>query len=120
MNSGLKKLKSVGCGLALVVASMVATINSAYAGDFTARADIVSVRSYLNGAYFVTISGNGALKNGIACTTVYKVPAAAAGAKTLVATLLTAKAAGNQVELEVATGCPAPKWGQDIISVVLF
>lgn len=91
---------------------------TAYAGDFTARTSIVSVRSYVQGAYFVTLASS-ALKAGGTCTTVYKVSGDAAGAKTIIATLLTAKATGSQVELEVPTGCP-DGWGSLITSVVVY
>ena len=97
---------------------LLGLVPMAHAGDFTATTQITNVRSYQEGSYFVTVQSS-ALAAGGTCTTVYKVNGAASGAKTIIATLLTAKATDRNVRLEMATGCP-DGWGSEIISVIVY
>ena len=112
-----KYLEGVVSSLVLSVL-FLGVVPVANAGDFTVRTNIVSVRSYLEGSYFVTV-GSQALNTGQNCTTVYRVAGDAAGAKTIIATILTAKATDSQIQLEMPTGCP-DGWGSPIISVVVL
>ena len=70
----------------------------------TAVAKIVKMRPYTTGAYFVTLDSD--LLGGTACTTTYQVQADAAGSKAVIASLLTAYALGQSVQLEVPSGGP--------------
>ena len=105
-------------GKKILAASVIAVVGFApvaNAGVFTAKTNVVSVRSYVDGSYFVTVA-TAAMKSGPNCTTVYKVVPGLAGQKTIIATILTAKASGSQVELE--TTCSG--WGSPITSVVVY
>ena len=109
-----KYLEGVFSSLVLSVL-FLGVVPVANAGDWSVNTNIVNVRSYLDGTYFVTV-GSPALTTGQRCTTVYRVVGSAAGAKTIIATLLTAKATDSQIQVEMPTGCP-DAWGSPIISV---
>ncbi len=91
---------------------------AANAGAFTVPAKIVWLRSYVNGAYFVNIN-TARLSGGGTCTTVYKVNQNQPGAKTIIATLLSAKAMNDSITIELDnTGCKG--WGTLITSVFIL
>ena len=90
--------------------------------------DIVNMRPYTDGSYFVTVSSNAMLPcaaNAVncipaaTCTTVYKVKSDDPGAKAVIASLLTAYALPKQIQIEVPTITGCTNWGTNIASVFL-
>lgn len=94
------------------------TLTPAYAGKFTVQTKINWLRSYLDGSYFVNVTSN-KITGAAPCTTVYKVVSAQPGAKTIIATLLSAQAANRNIIIEIDNaGCQG--WGTQIISVFTY
>ena len=102
----------------LVSLSALLTVGAVNAEPRTAVVDIVSMRPYTDGSYFVTVSSN-AMVGAAACTTVYKVNSEGAGAKSVIASLLTAYALPSQIQIEVPTATGCTGWGSEIASVFL-
>jgi len=78
---------------------------------------ISKMRPYSSGAYFVTLASN-QLTTGT-CTTVYQVKADAAGAKSVIASLLTAYALGESIQIEIPTATGCEGFGTPIQSVFM-
>jgi hypothetical protein len=90
--------------MSLIGVAGMLIMGQAMAEPRTAVADIAKLRPYTSGEYFVTLSSN--LLGGSPCTTTYKVKASDAGAKSVIASILTAYALGQQVQIEVPSGGP--------------
>lgn len=92
------------------------SVTPAFAGPFTVETKINWLRSYLDGSYFVNVTSN-KLSGGGTCTTVYKVVSSNPGAKTVIATLLSAQASNRNIIIEIPA-CNG--WGTEIISVFIY
>ncbi len=101
--------------LAIILPLIVTVAN---AEPRTALVDITKMRPYTTGAYFVTVSSN-LMANGAQCHTVYKVNAADAGAKSVIASLLTAYSLEKKIQIEVPTATGCIGFGTPIASVFL-
>jgi hypothetical protein len=98
----MMNIKTKVKSLAIAALGMTVFAGAANAEPRTAVAKIVKMRPYSTGAYFVTLDSN--LLGGSACTTTYRVNADGAGAKNVIASLLTAYALEQSVQLEVPSG----------------
>ena len=96
---------------------MIAAFNAAAAPN-TLPGQIILLRPYSNGSMFVQLDTSG-LADGTTCTSVYAVRSDLTGAKTVIATLLTAYALGADVEIEVPTSTGCEGFGTGIQSVYL-
>ncbi|RBP51488.1 hypothetical protein [Arenicella xantha] len=105
--------------------SVLAVSLMAIATSFTASAeprsvavDITKMRPYASGNYFVTVSSD-EMNDSSNCTLVYKVQSDAAGAKSVIASLLTAYALEKPIEIEIPTSTGCEGFGTPIQSVFL-
>lgn len=110
------KFKSVLKSSAVLVASVMA-FNVAAAPN-TESAEIRLLRPYSNGTMFVQLTTD-QLDDGTTCSSVYSVRSELDGAKNVIATLLTAYALGETVEIEVPTSTGCQGFGTPIQSVYL-
>jgi len=98
-------------------ASMLAAFN-VMAEPRTVVSSISSMRPYTTGTYFVTLA-TASLADGTSCNRTYRVRNDDAGAKTVIASLLTAYAMGQDVQLEVPTSTGCTGFGTPIQSVIV-
>ncbi len=80
---------------------------------------ISSLRAYTEGTYFVNVNTS-SMATGSPCTTTYTVNKDDAGGKNVIATLLTAKASGSTVQIEINTTDGCTGYGTAIQSVFLL
>lgn len=105
--------------LILVLIALLSATFTVSAEPRTKYTDISSMRPYTNGDYFITLASN-QFSNGTVCTNTYKVQSSAAGAKAVIASLLTAYASGQKIQIEVPTATGCQGFGTPIQSVFMF
>lgn len=103
---------------AIVVTLSLLSASTVYAEPRTEVTSISSMRPYTTGTYFVTLA-TAAIADGSTCNRTYSVKSDDAGAKSVIATLLTAYALGQDVQLEVPTSTGCEGFGTPIQSVIV-
>jgi len=101
----------------LLILTIVATV-SVNAEPRTVNQAISNMRAYTTGTYFVTLASS-AIVGGSPCHRTYAVNNSDAGAKTVVASLLTAYALGQNVQIEIPTAAGCTGFGTGIQSVII-
>ncbi len=108
----MSKIKDLGTRKFIVTAYLALAIGllptSAVAGDLTVQTKIVSLRGYVNGAYFVTLATAAMAPGSLfpTCTTVYKVNDIQPGKDVVIASAIAAHITGKDVQIEISpAGC---------------
>lgn len=110
-------MKTISLLITLTISSLLSPIVSAE--PRTVLAEIERMRPYTTGGYFVTV-GTNAMTDGSTCTNTFTVDGDSAGSKAVIASLLTAYALGQEIQLEIPTGTSAScAFGHPIQSVFM-
>jgi len=101
-----------------IVSAVILSAVAAHADPRSVLVDITRLRPYTNGTYFVSVSSD-QLTTGASCTTVYAVKKDDAGAKAVIASILTAFALGSKIQIETPTAVGCTGFGTAIQSVFI-
>ena len=101
----------------LIAMTLFASI-SVTAEPRTVNQPISNMRAYTTGTYFVTLATS-AITGGSTCNRTYKVKNDDPGAKTVIASLLTAYALNQDIQIEIPTAAGCTGFGTAIQSVIV-